>query len=377
MNKSKLSNPVRLIAFFLTSVILICTFGFAVDGWQIKSDATIGQIQSSPTSPAPDAEQNGGDTDGNNSTDDELSEPEIIIPKYYNPITGLECSEKISTKTHLAFVMNSDLPIYGLSSADLVCEIPTEEGTTRMCVFISDTDNLWKIGSITKTRGYISNVISYFGGICISSGKDDTLSYNSCDISGRYIDLLSGNYQYTEFTSNVYTNKELLENALQNSNVDNSSKPDISLPYIFNDVDEDEIIFDGQPATRITITQSSSCVSELKFNRESGCYLFYKNGMVKTDAINNKGVEYKNCFVLFADSITYDNATCSQMIMDTIGSGRGYYFTNGSYAEIFWTASIEDGMNFYSLGGEKLAINRGTTYISFLKSSRIDKLFYE
>ena len=34
MNKKLSSNPVRPIAFFLTAIILACTFGFTVDGWQ-------------------------------------------------------------------------------------------------------------------------------------------------------------------------------------------------------------------------------------------------------------------------------------------------------------------------------------------------------
>ena len=38
MNNKKTSNPVRMIAFFLAAVILICTFGFTVDGWQFKDD---------------------------------------------------------------------------------------------------------------------------------------------------------------------------------------------------------------------------------------------------------------------------------------------------------------------------------------------------
>ena len=38
MNKFKLSNPVRLIAFFLTAAILTTTFGFTVDGWGVKED---------------------------------------------------------------------------------------------------------------------------------------------------------------------------------------------------------------------------------------------------------------------------------------------------------------------------------------------------
>ena len=51
MNKNKLSNPVRLIAFFLTAVVLICTFGFTADGWQIDNNENNDSIGMFPTPP--------------------------------------------------------------------------------------------------------------------------------------------------------------------------------------------------------------------------------------------------------------------------------------------------------------------------------------
>ena len=130
-------------------------------------------------------------------------------------------------------------------------------------------------------------------------------------------------------------------------------------------------------ASRITVSQSSKSVTEFKLNSETGEYLLYHNGIIKTDAINNKSAEYKNCFVLFADSVTYDNTECSQMVMDTIGSGRGYYFTNGGAIEINWVGTTDGSLTFYTTDGQRLCINRGRSYISFLKSSRACDLFYE
>ena len=36
MKKAKLSKGLRLVAFFLVTVILVCSFGFTADGWQLK-----------------------------------------------------------------------------------------------------------------------------------------------------------------------------------------------------------------------------------------------------------------------------------------------------------------------------------------------------
>ena len=111
MNKNKQSNPVRLIAFFLTGVILICTFGFTVDGWQ---SADKSQVQESPQVNGKPDENIMSPENNESGTENTPEEPEIYIPAYTNRLTGLECSEEIAAKTHLAFIMNADADCYGI-----------------------------------------------------------------------------------------------------------------------------------------------------------------------------------------------------------------------------------------------------------------------
>ena len=96
MNISKSSSIIRLIAFFLVAVTLICTFGFTVDGWGLKDNNT--SIIS------------GNNNNNNNSINDEALESpdtdlpvnndhEVYIPEFVNALTGLETSEELSKKT--------------------------------------------------------------------------------------------------------------------------------------------------------------------------------------------------------------------------------------------------------------------------------------
>ena len=100
MNTKRTSNLLRSIAFFLTGVILLCTFGFTVDGWLVKDE-------NDPTEDFP--------------TDGEISEEVIpeIPPEdekviYYNKITGLETSEELSNLAPLAYVMEKNSPTCGI-----------------------------------------------------------------------------------------------------------------------------------------------------------------------------------------------------------------------------------------------------------------------
>ena len=372
MNKTTLSNPVRSIAFFLTAIILACTFGFTVDGWQ----ASDRQAQEDGEEPKEEPEE-GENTD--NSGQEELpKEPEIYIPECTSRLTGLEISEESVKAAMLAFVMSSKLPAFGISSAELVCEIPTENGETRLLAFIPECENLWKIGSVTSTRGYISNIAKYFGAALISCGSDDQMSYPKCDLSGSQLDFSKNSgFHYTEYTSNVYTNRDLLVSGLSDAGIsaDNISKA--PLPFTHPEFGEKKIKFAESVANNIRIEQSKDLVNELQFDEGTGCYTLFTNGAKKLDALNGKSLEFENCFVLFADSVTYDNSQCSQMVMDTIGEGSGFYFTNGSFDEIRWTATSGGIMTFYSMDGNKLTVNRGRTYISFLKSSMSENLFFE
>ena len=372
MNKTKLSNPVRLIAFFLTTFLLVSTFGLSVDGWQTgeKQDEDNNIIR--PNSPSGD----NGDNKNDSVTNDTSNEPEFFIPQYINRLTGLETDENGAKESHYAFIINGDSPFYGISGADLLCELPTENGT-RYVAFISDVKNLWKCGDIEPSRGYISNIARYFGGICVSYGNDDSISYNKCDMNGISIDLSLGNkYHYTEFGSNVYCNYDLLKSAASNNTITPEAVSP-SLPFNFLDFGEEPIIYEGQNVKHIRIEKSNPSSSDIYYNEETSKYTIGNGGSSITDPLNGKVPEFTNCFILFADSVTYDNLNGSQMIMNTIGSGMGYYFSMGGICEIKWSASEDGYMSFTIKDGTMLAVNRGSSYISFQKSSMIDKVSFQ
>ena len=364
-----------MIAFFLTAFLLICTFGFTVDGWQIgeggdlgsSADGTEGEPPSTP--PSNENEEN---------QDEPKDEPEVVLPKYYNRITGLETSEEIASRAHIAFVINPYLPSYGISGADLICEVPTENEGSRIIAFLPETENLWKIGSITNTRGYISNIVRYFGAVCVSAGSDDGTYYTQCDIKDRHLDLsVNTSYQYTEFTKNIYTNRDLLNAGISGLGIDLNSIKSPTLPYDFLDFGSEPIKYGEETASIIRINHAANSVTELRFDEKSHQYTLYKNGLLFVDSMNDRGIEFANCFILFADSITYDNSECSQMVMDTIGKGRGYYFSEGGVCSISWVGSGDGTLCFYNEDGERLTANRGCTYISFIKSSKAEGLIYE
>ncbi len=370
MNNKKRSSLLRLIAFFLVALILVCTFGFTADGWSINNKIVENSTQNNKPSSSPS---------GDNTPDEETSTipPQIIIPEYFNLLTGLETTKELSTHRPISFIMSPDSPLYGTSNADILVEIPIEDGRTRLMAVLSDYKNLWKIGSLSPTRAYISNVAKFFGSAIICPGNDDSVSYIGCDMASDTLDLsLNNDYCYSEYSYYLYTNTNLVNAAISSSNISSVLSHKISLPFVHNEYGKEEVKSNIK-AESISVIYSSASTTELAFSKESGKYTLCKNGVLYKDLLNNTNHEYKNCFILFSDSVTYEGMDSAQTVINTIGKGCGYYFTNGSAINIEWTSDADGNLSFFTSDGEILTVNRGNSYIAYVKSSRTDSVIFE
>ena len=366
MNTNATNGLLRPIAFFMVGVLLVCTFGFTVDGWQINNNGT---------TDLPNTDTSTNDKIVTVEKEEAPTEENLPkIPDFVNYLTGLETTEELSKLRPVAVLMSSNTANYGISSADILCEIPTEDDTTRFLAIISDTSGLWKIGSIANGRGYISNISKFFGATIICDKYEDITSYEQCDVSKEMLDISNyPNSYYKEYDLYSFTNSDMLSNALSSTLPDLAQNPKV--PCIFNDFGNEPVSGETE-AKKISVTYSSLSKTELIYNEQTAAYTLLKNGNQKCDAINGKMMEFTNCFVLFADSVTYDNASGTELVMDTIGSGEGYYFTNGTMLKIKWSSDVDGNLVFTDTNGNPIAVNRGKSYIGYVKSSTIDNVKY-
>ena len=357
-------NLAKLVAFFVIAVVITCTVSFAANGWQsfINDDLSGDNVVADNKNPS------------NNSTDEEKEADEENIPvvlptpKYYHAITGLETDLEASLKRPLCLTFGASDPLYGISSSYLTIEFPTEYGNTRFLCFTDEAKSLGKIGSLSPSRGYISSLATYFGGILLSYGTDDAFEYQYCEPLDRLDFVETNGYCYTEYNSFVYTNGDLVNAFLNNSRVNLASSDVCNLPYSFPEPDKKADI-DGLSATTISIAYSEKNSTQLNYSALDGCYVLSKNSIVKNDLLNDKPLKYDNAFILYSNSTTYETEADTQLILDTFTKGSGIYATNGVCIEITWEKDESDNLVFYNADGEKLIVNRGTTYISFVKAS--------
>lgn len=367
MKKDKTSKSLRLIAFFLVGLILVCAFGFSVDGWDFKKNTpgTPQQNNGTPNTPTQDDK-----IQSDTSSDENINQEES--PKFFNKITGEETTEELSNTRHVAFVISPSAPLYGVSSADLLIEFPIEDGETRLLSFINDPRAITKLGSLSKTRDYISNLAAVFNSSIFATGNDDSIEYSKCDIDERL--TLEENvkpFTYTEFARYTYTGGELLTKALS-TNPSASVHEDVSLPFLFNEGDAP--IKGNTCFNKVTIPYANLSHTSLTFYSEHGTYFLDKNNSPLSDLSNGSRLAFKNCFILFADSTTYETQSSTQMVLNTLGEGSGYYFTEGTARQITWKITEHGSLMLYDEEKNSLIINKGKSFISFVKSSKIDEI---
>ncbi len=426
MKSSNSSGLHKFLSVVLIAVLLVFVVGFASNGWQEDqgepdngedggktdntdentdgtneennenkdntNDGNTGEDKKEPpledgkqdtdgdnegvTPPEDENGENDKENEENNKEDEENKEenkeeapPEEVIPPppvYINVMTGLEVTNEQQKRVPLGFVFDPLAPLYGISSSELAIEFPIEDGTTRLLSYTTDDSALWKIGSLVETRAFISAMSHFFGGIVISYGNDDVIPYDIFDTSELEFDLSKnkGSYQ-KENAKYVYTSYEKLISFLDTAK-GTYGEAYKNAPFDF--VSEGEVT-GVSDATTVFLPYSEKSETTLYYSEKTGKYLLYKDGNRKVDMLSGHNVSFDNVFVLFADATTYEKASGTELVMDVMNGGRGYYVTKGTLTEFTWALNELGELNFYSLSGERLTVNCGNSYVAFYKAS--------
>jgi hypothetical protein len=369
----------------MIAVLLVCTVGFATAGQSTNKEPDSGDVDNNTDDTDENIDGNTPD-DSQNSTlppltdenqqpqEPENKPPEIEIPKFINSITGLETTQESASAIPLGFVVNPELPLYGISSSDLTFEFPIENGTTRLLTYTTDYTILWKVGSIMPTRDFISSTSNFFGGVIISYGNDDVVKYSAWDTSKINLDIskLKECY-YIENTMYIYTSEDMVSSAVNSSpQLDKSTYK--STPYSF--VEEGQVYNGTTPASTVFIPFAETSTTELYYSESTDKYLYFKSGERKIDMLNGKNITFTNVFILFANATTYEKADGTELVMDTVAGGSGYYISHGTLTEIRWSVGNDGSLQFKTLDGAILSANRGNAYVAYYKASRASNITF-
>ena len=376
MKKEASGSINKILAAILIGVMLILLIGIVVNGWQTDSN---GENSSESGNVITDNADNlNGDTDKNNGTADNFinnGNTTQKIPEHVNYLTGLSINENLENRIPFGFIFEPNAPTYGISGSELTVEIPIEAGNTRFLAFKTDVSDLGKIGGFSATRKYVTQLSGLFGGLLVSNGADDIISYPSLftrvDIDlTEHVDVV-----YKENGKNVYTDGNSLLKIAKNESIDLITYKRPSLPFEFCDFGDK--VSGTTVAESVFIPYSDQNSTSFLYNQSLDVYTLYKNDRVKTDMLNGKAAEYKNVFILFADVVTYETAYGTESIVNTATEGTGYYISGGRLTEIKWSVDSSNNLVFKNLNGSKLTVNRGNSFIAYYKSSASQDVVFQ
>lgn len=264
---------------------------------------------------------------------------------------------------------NGALPQAGLDKAYIVYEIMVEGGITRMMALFKDV-NVDKIGSVRSARiQYLDYVYENDAIYAHAGGAQDALSriasegINDIDVDGQYgfrDTSLNRAWEHKLFTS---TN--LLNDGVSNRGFRTTTDNHSLLNYNAEEIDLST--YEGNStANNISIVYSDYRTSNYTYDSENKVYLRSMNNTSNVDLVTGQQYTVKNIIVYSVKYTGYcDHDYCAYQKIDNVGTGEGYYISNGYSIPITWTKNSKNEKTIYKVKatGEELIVNDGNTYI--------------
>lgn len=306
-------------------------------------------------------------------------EEEEVLPEgmYRSELTNELIDESLKNQRPIAVMVDNEsiaLPHYGLSRADVVYEMmnSTMNGRiTRFMVLYKDYESVDQIGSIRSVRP--TNVIlsaEWNAILCHDGGPFYIDEYIAEDCTDNFSGTFSrvDNGKPREYTEYILTGD--MEKNFANSDVDveyneyyegaHYQFANESNPVVLGDSYEEAI-----EATVVDLPFPHNG-SYLEYNEEDGLYYYSEYGKPHVDPGNdNQQLCFKNLLIQSCGYQQYDEH--GYMIFDCIGSGYGYYVTNGEALYVSWKKTdMTSPTRYYDAEGNEITLNTGKTYVGLV-----------
>ena len=278
----------------------------------------------------------------------------------------------LNSKTRPYAVMINNLGVArplqsGLQDAMIIYEMIVEGGLTRYMAVFQD-QNTERIGSIRSARHYFLDYALENDAIYVHHGNSPQAAADFKTLNIDRISVDASKTGWRDKSLNVSTEHTLFTSiAKLNNGVGNKRKTrnkDFLLNYSETPVDlstkEGAI-----KANNIEITYSGSVKSSYEYDESAQNYKRSVNGKAHTDYVTKKQYTFKNIITYQVSNTSLnDGSGKDRQTLDNIGSGEGYYITNGYAVPITWSKSSRSSQTVYKYkDGTEIDVNDGNTFI--------------
>ena len=261
----------------------------------------------------------------------------------------------------------------GLQDAYMVYELMVEGGITRyLALFLDQTTE--RIGSIRSARHYYLDYALENDAIYVHHGYSPQARE---DWSKLGVDRIEVNESTTgwrdksasktyEFT--LFTNIEKLGKGIGSKRTERNK--DLLLNYSVDNIDISQM--EGAiPANKVDIKYSSNTTTNYEYDTEKNIYLRSVNNKSQNDYVTGKQLTVKNIIVYKVKYSNIQGDDKGRQTIDNVGTGTGYYISNGYAVPITWKKDSRSSATVYKYNnGKEIQVNDGNTFIQIMPNNQ-------
>ncbi len=267
----------------------------------------------------------------------------------------------------------------GLQDAYIVYEMIVEGGLTRfMALYKDKRPNV--VGPVRSARNYFLDYALEHDAIYTHFGWSDSAEQ---DVSTLGVNNINGMVDTSCFARdrnlpsphNVFVSIDNVKNYLSNKQYSSTSAGWQVLNYTTEDVElnkdetgEQSTVEGLTTATKVSIEYSGTENRTYAYDSVNQYYLRSQNGKAQLERKSEQQLNVKNIIIMRVENRTIDGE--GRQELKTVGSGTGYYITNGYGKPINWSKSSRTAKTKFTYqDGTEVKIADGNTFIQIVPTS--------
>lgn len=280
-----------------------------------------------------------------------------------------------STSRPIAVMINNNKSVWGyqagIGDAYITYEMIVEGGITRMMAVFKDKDTA-RVASVRSSRHYYLDYVLENDAIYAHIGWSPRAQ---SDISSLGIDKINADNSNAFTWDNslrriarehrAYTSMERIKAAAEKKGYRMTSDKKLLLKYQAKPLDLANM--EGAiPANTVRIPYSRTHLTSYAYDVENKVYKRYQNNTEHKDYVTGMQYTAKNIITYKVYNYTLnDGYAGGRQDLKNIGSGEGYYISEGYAIPITWEKSSRSAQTVYKVKatGKELVVNDGNTFI--------------
>ena len=254
----------------------------------------------------------------------------------------------------------------GLQDAYIIYEIIVEGGITRYMALFLDQDSE-RIGSVRSARHYYLDYALENDAIYVHHGQSPQAK---SDFSKLGVDRIVVDNSKTGWRDKslkvssehtLFTSIEKLNNGIGKKRTTRNN--DLLLEYSADSLNLKDIK-DSKVANNIDIRYSNATKTSYEYDAENKVYKRSVNGKAHTDYVTKEQYTFKNIITYQVENTKICGDNYKRQNLNNIGSGTGYYISEGYAVPITWEKTGRKAQTVYKMmDGTELKVNDGNTFI--------------